>query len=199
MLLNPEVKMGQCIVKYFYTQYPNVVKFFQIQNLTKFIRRLYYIVTKYADDIMNGNLFSESDRRRVESKVASMTREKERKQFYYIPSSQFQPHLLQSKRYYSIRKRSVRQARVTKSKVDKSSLQPFVDNVPDYDVEFDASIDLRDKTLEKEAEQLFNIDSMFWKSLGIDGNSLKKYSLSFCAKDYITDVFKRFIKNVIMS
>lgn len=215
LLLNPEVKMGQCVVKYFYTQYPNVLKFFRVQNLTKFIRRLYSVVTKYANDIMSGNLFSDTDRKRVESKVASITHEKENQQFYYVPYYQFQPdqsnnnyqsYLLRSKRYYNLRKRFVRQApnyefrqSVKKSKVDQSFLPPLIDNVPDYDVDSDATIDLSDRTLEREADQLFNVDSMFWKSLGIEENSLKKYSLSYCAKDYVTDVFKRFIKNVILS
>lgn len=72
--------------------------------------------------------------------------------------------------------------------------------VYDYDdMDSEARIDLSNKSLEREADELFNIDSMFWKILGVEENSIKKYSLAFCGKEYATDAFKRFIRNVLLS
>lgn len=67
------------------------------------------------------------------------------------------------------------------------------------EINSNAVIDLSDKTVEREADELFNIDAMFWKSFGIEDNSLKKYSLAYCTKEYATDLFRRFIRNVLLN
>lgn len=49
-------------------------------------------------------------------------------------------------------------------------------------VDPEARIDLTNKLVEREAEELFNIDTMFWRSLGFEESSFKRYSLAYCTK-----------------
>lgn len=212
LLLNPEVKMGQCVIRYFYTQYPGVMRFFQAENISKFIRRLYIFVGRFVNSILSGDIFTDAVKRRVESKVVLMTREEQKQkppQPIYIPyQTYYQPWPIMNYNLYSPHQRFARQvpsmefgvSNATKSSVAKKQLPPpLVDNVSVSDIDSDARIDLTDRKIEREADQLFNVDAMFWKSLGIEENALKKYSLSYCAKDYVTDIFRRFVKNIILS
>lgn len=71
--------------------------------------------------------------------------------------------------------------------------------IGDYNMDSEARIDLSNRVIQREAEQLFDIDAMFWKSLGIEENSINRYSVAHCAKEYVSEAFKRFIKDVILS
>lgn len=242
LLLNAEVKLGQCVVKHLYTQYPSLMRFFRIENLTKLIRRAYYIVVKFITNMLSRDIFasfgSEADRKRVESKVALIMRDEQpqrgntpQQHSAYYDSPKLVPNYNFNYKYLNyfdpvgykqirIHQRFKRQAsrfeldesydsQVSTPNVEEKHMQSakatyimnseqFNDNVNDNEgMDFEAQIDLTNKTLEREADELFNIDSMFWKSLGIDESSIKKYSPVYCGKNYFTDVFKRFVKNVI--
>lgn len=84
----------------------------------------------------------------------------------------------------------------------KQSIHPseFVDNPQDFDdMDPDAKIDLSNPNIQYEADQLFNMDSMLWKSMGVEDKTIRKYSLAYCGKEYVTDIMRRFVKNVILS
>lgn len=242
MLLNPEVKAGQCLVKLVYTRYPGFMRLFRMQNLSRLVRRLYFVLTKYMNNILNGDVFSwydsAADSARVGSKVAAMTAEdvlSKRKavqplNFYEIyPSSQLFSNYQDYLRSFEMgpmskantRPRFARQIKSNQREPKnfkqkrQNNMQPMnsgpkqaTNQIPkqvpnqinDYDdMDSEARIDLSNKSLEREADELFNIDSMFWKILGVGENSIKKYSLAFCGKEYATDAFKRFIRNVLLS
>lgn len=234
LLLNAEVKFGQCLVKYLYIRFPNTVRFFQLQNLTKYARRVYIAMGKMISNFFkNGNIFdwyddSEFDRKRIALKVATLTSERV---FPDTTSAQsvnpfeaFRVSRSDLTNYTNLRRSSTprekkrlirRVGRQTgnfnprSEKLSGNSMQVKKSNVmpsnqkqmtSDHaDIDSEARIDLSNKVLEREAENLFNIDLMFWKSLGIEENSFAKYSLAYCTKEYVTDSFKRFMKNVIFS
>lgn len=84
----------------------------------------------------------------------------------------------------------------------KQSIHPsqFVDNPQDFDdMDPDAKIDLSNPNIQYEADQLFNMDSMLWRSIGVEDKTIRKYSLAYCGKEYVTDIMRRFVKNVILS
>lgn len=117
LLLNPEVKMGQCVIKYFYTQYPNVMRFFQVQNISKSIRRLYFFVVKFVNSILSGDIFSDVVRKRVESKVVSITHEEQKLkplQPIYTPyQTYYQPWPILNYNHYKLHQRLARQVSST--------------------------------------------------------------------------------------
>lgn len=220
LLMNAEVKFGQCIVKYFYTQYPSVMKFFRMQNFSNFARRVYILTGKIMQNIVNAaNIFSwpetEFDRQRIGMKVA-MTASGKR-----VPMERLQPPLIYNyskivldySDYLNSHGGNTRYARQTNPPSSSNiiilpesdrgkgieQIKPK-ENIQSYaDIDSEARIDLTNRDLEREAENLFNIDSMFWRSLGIEENSFKRYSLAYCTKEYVTESFKRFMKNVILS
>lgn len=227
LLMNAEVKFGQCIVKYLYTEYPSVMRFFRMENFSNFARRLYIVVGKFMNNIINTNIFSwpetEFDRKRIGMKVA-MTATEQRSprpnvnlyETYSFPElvlhynnnlNSFGTNVPRGQVEY--RARFVRQAQISDSNnvpptgsnkgktIEKTKSKEMIQSYADIDSE--ARIDLTNRDLEREAENLFNIDSMFWRSLGIEENSFKRYSLAYCTKEYVTESFKRFMKNVILS
>lgn len=197
MLLNPEIKMVECLVKHVYIQYPSVAAFFRSDNLSKITRRVYFLMVRFINQLLKFWSGPDEGSSRVGLKVAKMTNEDYvhnlMSQKYAIPQ-QIQPYhrfIRQSTNYENIptkmhkkEKKSMGNAEFTNHEV----MDP------------DARIDLNDKAIEREADELFNIDKMFWKSFGFDSQqTLKKYSLPHCGKEYITDVFSRFIKNIILN
>lgn len=216
LFLNPEVKMAQCLVKVFYVRYPGLMRFLRTQNLSKLVRRLYFILTKYMNNILNGNVFSwyesEAVKTRVGSKIAAITT------YEYVPPQRktlqpttlynLSPHYIATLSKTHALRRSVRQATNTHLPKNSNRIQPQMRSTPkqisheikeNKDMDSEARIDLTNQSLQIEADQLFNIDSMFWKSLGIEENSIKRYSMAYCAKEYATDAVKRFVRNVLLS
>lgn len=210
LLLNPEVKFGQCIVKYLYTEYPAVMRFFRTQNISNFFRRMYIVMGKFMNNIINGKIFNwsetEFDMKRIGVKVALTSYENPRNinQAYGYPQlivnykNNTEPNQL-----YMYGRRFVRQAQPIYPNAGRDAVKntgPSKENAMHYeDIDSEARIDLTNRDVEREAENLFNIDAMFWRSLGIEENSFKRYSLAYCTKEYLTESFKRFMKNVILS
>lgn len=227
-LLNPEVKLGKCLVKSVYIQYPEMFRFLRAENLARLGRRAYIVVTKFINNFINGNVLNQlriqAEGQRVANKIAMITADKvqRREPNYYaprlvsnvVPSNTYNP-TVQLAQYYpfvygtmrsNVNQRFKRQAENSKSEKQNSennqqsikssttSKQTYIDN---ENMDSEARIDLTNQMLEREAEELFNIDSMFWKNLGIEQNSIKKYSLAYCGKEYASDVFSRFIRNLL--
>lgn len=237
LLLNPEIKMGQCLYKYLYMNFP-IMRFFRMSNLQFIARRAYVMMTKFFNNLLSGNIFAppepQTDIDRVGFKVASITKERpkpktpqlntinsglyslpqSRKNYYYLPSNvAYQPMTVTPNLVYQRVKRqtaqlpSNQQYTPEEQSVKSQQAQPkkehpteFTDNVQDFEnMDADAKIDLSNPSLLYEADQLFNLDSMFWKSMGVEDNSIKKYSLAYCGREYTSDILKRFVKNVILS
>lgn len=213
LVMNPEWKFGQCMVKLVYTRYPGFMRLFRAQNISLLSRRLYFILTKYMSNIINGNVFawygSQTDQMRVGSKVAAITTENN------IVSSAVYNQKIQQKQpsnfydihspYYELYKQRFGRQASHSPNIQHKQQQPNGHKMPgsvqmsNEMFDSDARIDLSNHKLEREAEELFNIDKMFWKSLGIEENSIKRYSLAYCGKEYATDALKRFVKNVLLS
>lgn len=173
-----------------------------------------------------GSPETEADKERVGLKVAMMTKERQAKKqnfpqsnlanygIYTLPQSTVNYNYLPANYVYQrVRRQSpqfhTNQPQQIQNAADKKHIQQlqkqanhpsqFIDNNQDFeDMDSDAKIDLTNPNLEYEADQLFNLDSLFWKSLGIEDNSIKKYSLAYCAREYSTSVFQRFLKNVLL-
>lgn len=217
LLLNPEVKFGQCIVKYLYTEYPVVMRFFRTQNITNFFRRMYIVMGKFMNNIINGKLFNwsetEFDMKRIGLKVAMTSYENSKPKFsspqpnsnfyqtYYVNYNNYTvPNQLYVRSRRFSRQTQSPNANTGKDAGKKVGSSKNKENAMHYeDIDSEARIDLTNRDVEREAENLFNIDAMFWKSLGIEENSFKRYSLAYCTKEYLTESFKRFMKNVILS
>lgn len=214
LLLNPEVNFGQCIAKYLYIEYPLVMRIFQRQNITIFLRRLYVVAGKFINNIINRYIFdwsdTEFDRQRIGLKVALITNDNRLPsenlpqsniyQNYYRNYATPYQQIVPTIGYTHARSRFVRQVVNPKSNQTKyvEDMKP-TENTKPHELDPDATIDLRNRDIEREAENLFNIDVMFWRSLGIQENSFKRYSLAYCTKEYLTESFRRFMKNVILS
>lgn len=229
LMFQPEVKFGQCITKYFYMRFPAAMRFFQMQNLSKYIRRMYSVSGIMTNNIITRTIFTwfddtELDRERIAIKMATITNGpmtpfqrsvKPILEFYenITQSTQIYPNLLQlpviagpilvqrrRRRFqrdmkypenFQIHYKNNMKSEQNSNRVKKSS-----DSV---DTERDGTIDLTNKSVEREAEELFNIDTMFWKSLGFEEDSFKKYSLAYCTRAYVTDSFSRFMKNIVLA
>lgn len=225
LVLNPEITFVQCLVKQLYITNPDLVHFFQFKNLSKFMRSMYVVFVKFMNNIINADLFTWSDtmvedRKRIEYKIAKMTAEKYAPRQKTLKSHNvpviisiidpFDPNTNSRRRYQ-------RQAIMSGMNVGYPPHERNHDNHHDHRMEHidpkqdinnayvneemdpDAEIDLSNKAIEREADKLFNIDAMFWKSFGIEENSLKKYSLAYCTKEYATDLFRRFVRNVLLN
>lgn len=254
ILLQPEIKFGQCLTKYFYMRFPNFMRFFQWQNLSKYIRRVYIASGRMANNVVTRTIFTwfddtELNRERIAIKMAAITSERKTTpipsavqpivEFY--ESIGLQPPLASIYEGFpdlfqvpivagttQVRRRFKREAKYpdasnhnningTNQKIMENSQIQFKNNMKKEkiqsenfmqntktnagkaDIDPDATIDLTNKTVEREAEELFNIDTMFWKSLGFEDSSFKRYSLAYCTRAYVTDSFSRFMKNIILS
>lgn len=62
----------------------------------------------------------------------------------------------------------------------------------------DANINLTNKTAIEEADNLFNYESIILESFGIERNSISKYSLLWCVKEYTKDALRRFTETVLL-
>lgn len=198
LLLNPEIKMAQCMVKHVYIQYPRMMALFRNENLFKLARRLYFTVVKFINHI-----FKWSDYEADVQQVAMMTTEEYPRHFFlhHIYTKGIHQRIVrQTTKYEYNRNRLTQNPRAEYTQENKLMMNTdFMHLTNQEDMDPDARIDLNDKTLEREADELFNI-SKFWKWFGIDPqHSLKKYSLPYCGKEYITDVFRRFVRNVLLS
>lgn len=230
ILLQPEIKFVQCLTKHFYMRYPNAMRFFQWQNLSSYIRRVYGVsgwMVNSAAIRMLFNLYddTEFDRARIAIKTAAVTAEKQttppnrtvRPTYGFYESFGLQrpiyvvrtPTIAVGAASRS-RRRVPRQAEVP-SERNPSEIH-YKDNMKREQMQNDAKeartatemnpegiIDLINKEIEREAGELFNIDTMFWRGLGFEENSLKRYSLAYCSREYVTNVFQRFMKNIILS
>ncbi|XP_055301327.1 uncharacterized protein LOC129567958 [Sitodiplosis mosellana] len=257
LLLNPEIKMAQCLYKHLYVEYPRLMGFFRMQNLRLLARRAYQMVAKFVNSVLSGSVFApvetEADEERVGLKVAMITKEKPPQKpktpqlnlgnygaynlpqsvpnynyaYYPQPGVAYQPISTPNFVYQRVKRQSAQfpiqiveantqfspnqqyqpgytpQMTHTGTKQPpKESLHPsqFVDNVQDFeDMDPDAKIDLSNSALQNQADQLFNMDSLFWKSMGVEDNMIRKYSLAYCGKEYVTSILRRFVKNVILS
>lgn len=65
-------------------------------------------------------------------------------------------------------------------------------------IDADATIDLANTAAEDEAEKLFSVEAMIMKTLGIEYDTIKKYTPMNCAKEYTMDVLDRFTENVLL-
>lgn len=258
ILLQPEIKFGQCLTKYFYMRFPSVMRFFQWQNFSKYIRRVYIASGAMVNNVVTRTIFTwfddtELDRERIAIKMAAITSERQITpiqsmvrpivEFYESiglpppsPASIYgsYPNLFQSPMIAGttrLRRRIQREAKYTdpsnhnnmnglnqntmenaqinyknnmkkeqtRNKNNMENTQMNGGKGGRADIDPDATIDLTNKQVEHEAEELFNIDSMFWKSLGFEDSSFKRYSLAYCTRAYVTDSFSRFMKNIILS
>lgn len=229
LFLHPEVKLAECLVKVAYTRYPTIMRMFRIQNLSKLSRQLYFILTKYMKSFLNGNMFSWEDtgvdKARIGSKIAAMTTENRFSQqrpqqalnvyqihpvyrYPYYPSLIEMPALSKKRsiqRYKRQETATYMQSNVQKPNKNQHNTAMYTlptqstNEIGDYNMDSEARIDLSNRVIQREAEQLFDIDAMFWKSLGIEENSINRYSVAHCAKEYVSEAFKRFIKDVILS
>lgn len=236
LLLNPEIRMGQCLYKYLYMNFP-IMRFFRMSNLRFVAKRAYVMITKFFNNLLSGNIFAppetQNDIDRVGFKVASITKEKPKpktpqkntinsglyslpqtsQNYYYLPSNvAYQPMITPNLVYRRVKRQTAQlpsnqqytseKQRINAKQLEQKKEHPtqFTDNVQDFeDMDADAKIDLSNPSLLYEADQLFNLDSMFWKSMGIEDNSIKKYSLAYCGREYTSDILRRFVKNVILS
>lgn len=57
ILFQPEIKFGQCLIKYFYMRFPRVMRFFQWRNLSVYIRRLYVASGRMANNVVTRTIF----------------------------------------------------------------------------------------------------------------------------------------------
>lgn len=250
VLLQPEIKFGQCLVKYFYMRFPRVMRYFQWQNLSKYIRRVYVVSGRMANNVVTRTVFkwfddTELDRERIAIKMAAITSEKPItplqsivRPIYEIyeslglqPQSELiqgnYPNLFRSTtrlrrriqreaKYPSTRdrnnvngqnqkaeihyKRNMKREEMQSKNMMRNALSSEQKGAKNQvEMNSDAIIDLTNKAVEREAEELFNIDTMFWRSLGFEDSSFKRYSLAYCTKEYVTDSFSRFMKNIILS
>lgn len=247
LLLQPEFKFFQCMIKYFYMRFPQTMQMFQMQNLSKYIRQVYVVSGIMANNMMTRTIFSwfedtELDRERIAIKTAAMTSETPNPPpqtlaqpidwFYRSVGLRPQTPLIYGNYQNSVRppiyvlgapvrlrrriKRETEYPSASISDQDNIMLQiqaeiQYKNNMQKEKMENvakkrlgmieekDGSIDLTNGAIEREAEELFNIDTMFWKGLGFDKGSLKKYSLAYCTRDYVSQSFERFIKNVILT
>lgn len=245
ILFQPEIKFGQCLIKYFYMRFPSTMRLFQLPNLTKYIRRMYSVSGRMTNNIVTRTIFSffddtELDRERIAIKMATMTDapltpfQKTAKpilEFYEIiqsPSAQFFPDLPQLPVFSEPiqltrrRRRFQRQAnypneRNASNMIDRWNQIQYKNNMKreprqstndgsgemkskdPAEIDPNETIDLTNKDVEREAEELFTIDTMFWKSLGFEDSSFKKYSLAYCTREYVTNSFSRFMKNIILA
>lgn len=236
LLFQPEIKYGQCLIKYFYMRFPNVMRFFQLPNFSKYIRRMYSVSGAMTNNIVTRTIFSffddtELDRERIAIKMATITdgpltpfqsAAKPILEFYEViqsPSAQF-PNLPQLPVFSGPiqlqrrRRRFQRQANYPnesnmdrwnqiqyKINMKREPRQSSSEEKSKDPVERDPNetIDLTNKDIEREAEELFTIDTMFWKNLGFEDGSFKKYSLAYCTREYVTNSFSRFMKNIILA
>lgn len=238
LLFQPEIKFGQCIIKYFYMRFPNTMRIFRPPDLMKYIRRMYSVSGIMTNNIITRTIFSffddtEVDRERIAIKMATMTgmpltpfqkAEKPILDFYEaIQSPQFYTNVMQLPVYSGPvqlqRRRRRRFQREAKNpsrndqdhtdsrdeiqyknnmkRAPRQSEQSKIPVPPEMDP--DATIDLINKEIEHEAEELFAIDKMFWSSLGFEDDSFKKYSLAYCTREYFTGSFGRFMKNIVLA
>lgn len=227
--LNPEVRFGQCIVKHFYVEYGPLIKFIQNNTPRKLIERTFQFLMQMMKDMMNmffpteikndmskimAMLTNESPNQRKPVPSSNLTKKSMPNQnYYYYPS------------VYGYQRRTKRQANHT----PQANHAPQTNHTPHYFPQNQQSrqensaetthanaarpikkyfeflgtkfqIDASDrKTLEREADDIFNLDIILWKNLGLDDRSLQKYSMTYCGKEYIIGFFNRFIKNVILS
>lgn len=75
---------------------------------------------------------------------------------------------------------------------------PF-DSREDMAMDPDARIDLTRKPVIEESNRAFTIESMVLRSLGIDPNSVKKWSPTYCTKEYVKDLITRFTKTILLA
>lgn len=258
ILFQPEIKFGQCLTKYFYMRFPAAMRFFQLQNLSKYIRRMYSVSGRMMNNVVTRTIFTwfddtELDRERIAIKMATITdgpmtpiqsAVKPILEFYETIQSQTRPiypNLLQlpiiaGSMQLRRRRRFQRQVKYPNENYYNNSIGLDRNIMGNFQIQYknnmrrvqrqsantmqniqpndgsgakkssgpvgmdpDATIDLTNKGIEREAEELFNIDTMFWRSLGFEDSSFKRYSLAYCTRAYVTDSFSRFMKNIILS
>lgn len=260
ILFQPEIKFGQCMIKYFYMRYPRVMRFFQWKNLSKYIQSLYVVSGKLVNNVVTRSIFSwfddtELDRHRIAIKVEKMTSEKEitpvqravRPIFEIYEAIAMQPASVYHINTNSFRSPEIGALTHMRRRIQREANYPDANNQnslneqdrrtmnngqihyknnmemarlqsrnttentrpqihdgnrakksdPTY-MDPEARIDLTNKLVEREAEELFNIDIMFWRSLGIEENSFKRYSLAYCTREYVTSSFSRFMQKVVL-
>lgn len=238
ILLQPEIKFGQCMTKYFYMRYPALMRVFQWKYLSKYVRSFYSVSGRMVNNVVTRTIFgffddTELDRQRIALKVEAMTSEQPTPaQTAIQPVSDFLDAIvLLSQPAFSypdlfitpafdgsaqVLRRIRREAKYRDAserdqhpqihyknnmeiaQVQKRNGNETEDSKP-MEVDLEARIDLTNKLVEREAEELFNIDTMFWRSLGIEESSFKKYSLAYCTKEYVTDSFSRFMNKIILT
>ncbi|XP_031619304.1 uncharacterized protein LOC116338302 [Contarinia nasturtii] len=187
--LTPEVKLGQCVVKHFYVQYPSIFRFFRNNTLRKHIDRVYNFLVQWIRNLLKilFPLEIEQNTSQIGPKVANKRIKMPPQSLANTPSqpnyNYYYPSSLNPTVYSYRSKRQTNAAQITNNKMES-----------------EAQIDMMNRRiLEREADDLFNMDQMLWKNFGLDDRSIKKYSMVYCGKEWITGFFNRFVKNVILS
>lgn len=161
--------------------------------------------------------FDENDGLRIGSKVAALTQANttprsptfNRYPYSYTPNSVYQnpnfyyyyypnqSNVMRSRRHAPIENNPSFLTEIRNESLKQSyGLQPLFDTSPmedDESIDADASIDFADKVAEEEAEELFNVEALIMKTLGI-----KKYTPMYCAKEYTINVMDRFIDELLL-
>lgn len=156
--------------------------------------------------------FDQNDGLRIGSKVAALTQEDATPQsptfnqfpypYPYQPNSAYQnPNFYYY--YYPNQPNSVmrRRRESNGSQKQSHSMEPLSDTNPmeeDESIDADASIDLSNTAAEEEAEKMFNVEAMLMKTLGIEDDTIKKFTPMYCAKEYTMDVLDRFTDDVLL-
>lgn len=219
----PERELGKCIIQCFHVAYPNLMRRLQIQNIISFVRNLYSWLVKFINNAMNAmwtDRFDENDGLRIGSKVAALTQDDttirsptfnqypyrypqtpnsahQNPNFYYYYYDPNQRYVMRRRRNVPIEETEIRNG----SQKESYPLEPLSDASPmddDESIDATASIDLGNTVAEEEAEKLFNVEAMIMKTLGIEDDTIKKYTPMYCAKEYTMNVLDRFTDDVLL-
>lgn len=218
----PERELSKCIIQCFHVAYPNLMRRLQIQNINSFVRNFFSWLVKFINNAMNAmwtDRFDENDGLRIGSKVAALTQDDTITRsptfnqyphlypqtpnsayqnpnfyYYYYPN---QPYVMRRRRDVRIEETEIRNG----SQKQSYPLELLSDTNPmddDKSMDADASIDLANSAAEEEAEQLFNVEAMIMKTLGIEDDTIKKYTPMYCAKEYTLNMLDRFTDDVLL-
>lgn len=221
----PERELGKCIIQCLHVAYPNLMRRLQIQNIISFVRNFYSWLVQFINNAMNTmwtSRFDENDGLRIGAKVAALTQadttlrsptfnrypypyatnfdnQNPNFYYYYYPN---QPYVMRRRRDISIEDNLNSSMEIRNgSQTQSHLLEPLSDTSrmeDDESIDADATIDLANTAAEEEAEKLFNVEAMIMKTLGIEDDTIKKYTPMYCAKEYTMDVLDRFTDNVLL-
>lgn len=180
----PEIRLGRCMFSFARKQYPELRQRFSLDNIQKFVWRMFDDVTTYTSAVISDSQMTEtSNRNRIANKVQELL------------SSSFtgddDSQLIENQQEFAINRRmdnnminNNRPLRRVAYRVPRHWRRRRDTN--DMDDEFH---DLNEKSW----EELLDFESVIYESLGIDKKMAKEWTPINCAKEYSVQFVKRFV------